>query len=237
MSALKRVGIIGGMGPEATSYFMSRVIALTDTQDDQDHVPFFVDMNPQIPSRLKYLLEGIGDHPGPVLADMALGLERQGAQAIVMPCNTAHHYAGDFMASVSVPLLNMLTLSSRIVAEIVGQGGAVGMLASPATNTFKIFQTAFDKVGVTAIYPEDADRVLSVIRKIKAEGPSKDMAAELTMFGQELKARGAGCLLVGCSEFSIIGSGVETDLPLHDTVDILARETIRFSGARVRDGA
>jgi len=222
------------MGPQATAFFMERVIALADTQDDQDHVPLYVDMNPQIPSRLQFLLAGTGAHPGPVLAQMAKGLQAQGAQALVMPCNTAHHYAHYMSEAVSIPLLNMLTLAAQAMVENVGEGGYVGMLASPATDTAKIFQTAFDKVGITALYPKDAPRVLSVIRKIKAEGPSVDMAAELTGIGQELEMRGAGCLLIGCSEFSIIGAGVKTDLPLHDTVNILARETIRFSGARLK---
>ena len=231
---LKRIGVIGGMGPQATSYFMERVIALTQTQDDQDHVPLLVDMNPQIPSRLRILLDGEGDNPGPVLARMANGLAEQGAQALAMPCNTAHHYAKYITDSVNIPLLNMLTLSADVTAAIVGHGGTVGMLASPATDSFKIFQTAFDKVGITALYPKDAERVLSVIRKIKADGPTADMGDELTQFGQELEARGAGCLLVGCSEFSIISQYIQTALPLHDTVDITARELIRFSGAKLK---
>lgn len=235
MVNLKPIGVIGGMGPQATAYFMERLIALTDTRDDQDHVPLYVDMKPQIPSRLSYLLEGKGDHPGPVLGQMAKGLEGQGAKALVMPCNTAHHYAQFMTDAVDIPLLNMLTLAAEAMVKIVGEGGQVGMLASPATDSAKIFQTAFDKVGVTALYPNDAARVLKVIRQIKAEGPSEHMAAELTHFGQELEGLGAGALLVGCSEFSIIGSGVETDLPLRDTVDILARETIRFSGAKLKD--
>ncbi|MEP6343279.1 MAG: amino acid racemase [Maricaulaceae bacterium] len=247
MVDLKPIGVIGGMGPQATAYFMERLITLTETRDDQDHVPLYVDMKPQIPSRLSYLLDGTGDHPGPVLGQMAKGLEAQGAKALVMPCNTAHHYAEFMTEAVDIPLLNMLTLAADAMVKIVGEGGTVGMLASPATDSAGIFQTAFDrlgcmsvdnlgdKLGVNAIYPKDAERVLKVIRQIKAEGPSVDMASELTHFGQELEARGATCLLIGCSEFSIIGSGVETDLPLRDTVDILARETIRFSGAKLKE--
>lgn len=234
MGKLKRIGVIGGMGPQATAFFMERVIALTDTQDDQDHVPLYVDMNPQIPSRLQFLLDGTGAHPGPVLGQMANGLETQGAEALVMPCNTAHHYANFLTEAMNIPLLNMLELAALEMVEIIGKGGRVGMLASPATDSAKIFQSAFDAVGITAVYPKDAERVLALIRRIKAEGPSADMAAELSLFGQELKRRGAGGLLVGCSEFSIIGAGVKTDLPLRDTVDILARETIRFSGAKLK---
>ena len=42
----KTVGVLGGMGPEATVDFMAKVIALTDASRDQDHVRMLVDHNP-----------------------------------------------------------------------------------------------------------------------------------------------------------------------------------------------
>ena len=87
----RRIGILGGMGPEATVLLMSRIIARTPAADDRDHVPLFVDNNTQVPSRIAALIEGTGEDPGPVLADMARRLEANGAEALAMPCNTAHH--------------------------------------------------------------------------------------------------------------------------------------------------
>jgi len=231
---LKRIGLMGGMGPEATAYFMRRVIALTAADDDVDHVPFYVDMNPQVPSRLAALIDNDGANPGPVLAQMARGLTAQGAKALVMPCNTAHHYADYITDAVATPLLNMLNLSANVLAEKFGEGASIGMLSSPATDTYKIFQSAFDKLGLTAVYPKDADHVLSLIRKIKADGPSADIAQALSELAHELENIGVKALLIGCSEFSIIGNDIKTSLPLYDTVDIAAREVIRFSGAKLR---
>lgn len=231
---LKRIGILGGMGPDATAFFMRRVIALTEAGDDIDHVPFFVDMNPQVPSRLAALIDDNGVDPGPVLADMARGLTDQGAKALVMPCNTAHHYAKYITDAVQTPLLHMLDLSANIMVKTFGEGARIGMLSSPATDTHKIFQSAFDKVGITAIFPKDADYVLSLIRRIKADGPSSDMAIKLTELGAELESYGVKSLLIGCSEFSILGQEIQSALPVYDTVDIAAREVIRFSGATLR---
>src|SRR5699024_6094263 len=75
VTALRRVGILGGMGPEATVLLMSRVIAATPAKDDADHIPLIVDQNPQGPSRIARLIEGIGADPAPVLAAMARRLE------------------------------------------------------------------------------------------------------------------------------------------------------------------
>ena len=88
----KIVGILGGMGPEATVELMRRVIELTPANDDCDHIRMLVDNNPKVPSRIKALLEGNKESPLPVLIDMALGLEKSGADFLVMPCHTAHAY-------------------------------------------------------------------------------------------------------------------------------------------------
>src|ERR1700723_1217369 len=95
----RRVGILGGMGPEATVLLMRKVIAAVPAKDDRDHVSLIVDQNSQVPSRIKHLVESTGEDPGPVLAEMAKRLERSGAKALAMPCNTAHHYAADIAAS------------------------------------------------------------------------------------------------------------------------------------------
>ena len=70
----KIVGVIGGMGPEATVDFMRRVIRSTPANDDSDHIRMIVDNNPKIPSRIKALIEGTGESPGPTMAKMAVNL-------------------------------------------------------------------------------------------------------------------------------------------------------------------
>ncbi|MEM6545430.1 MAG: aspartate/glutamate racemase family protein, partial [Pseudomonadota bacterium] len=106
---MKTVGIIGGMGPEATVDLMSRVIALTPATDDADHIPMLVDNNSQVPSRIAALLEGTGTSPEPVLIAMAERLQHMGAQLLAMPCNTAHHYHQAVQAAVQIPFLDMRT--------------------------------------------------------------------------------------------------------------------------------
>lgn len=231
-SPLKPIGVIGGMGPAATAAFMQRIIDLTDAKDDADHVPLLVDMNPQIPSRISAIMEGT-ENPGPTLARMAKSLEASDAKALAMPCNTAHFYANDITCSVDIPLLNMLSLSAETIKSKLGSG-TVGMLASPLTDDIHVFRNSFAPFGLDVIFPKDADHVLSIIRAIKAKGINSDMSGQLSELGTELKANGADSILVGCSEFSLLSKTIVTALPVHDTVDILAGEVIRFSGANLK---
>jgi len=213
---------------------MQRIIDLTHAEDDAEHVPLLVDMNPQIPSRIKAIMDG-GDNPGPTLAQMAKALETSGALALTMPCNTAHFYKEHIEAAVNIPFLDMLALSAKAITAQIGTG-KVGMLASPLTDDVGIFANAFAPFDLEVIFPEDADHVLSIIRAIKADGVTPEMGGALSTLGHELKDRGAECLLVGCSEFSMLTSQLETNLlPVFDTVDVLAAEAIRFSSAHLRE--
>ncbi len=130
------------MGPQATVMLQQRLIDAVAAMDDADHIPLIVDMNPQVPSRLSWILEGRGEDPGKVLAEMAQRLVAAGAEALAMPCNTAHYFASQINASVDVPFFDMVAMSCQAASEIVGPRGKVGILASPATDRISLFQKA-----------------------------------------------------------------------------------------------
>ena len=139
---MRRVGILGGMGPQATILLMQKVVDGIAAADDADHVPLLVDQNPQVPSRIRHLIEGTGEDPGPVLVGMARRLVAGGAMALAMPCNTAHHYAPAIRSAVRVPFLDMVELSVNRAARMTGSGGQVGILASPAVRRIGLFDAA-----------------------------------------------------------------------------------------------
>src|SRR5580700_7621882 len=134
------VGIIGGMGPEATLDLMRRVLAKTPAQGDQDHIHLIVESNPKIPSRIAHLIDGTGSDPTPELMRIAANLQRAGADALAIPCNTAHAYADAIRRAVSIPLLDMVSLT---VEEIASAGHTrVGLLASTAVHNTALYATA-----------------------------------------------------------------------------------------------
>lgn len=234
MNRLRRIGILGGMGPQATVLLQQRLIDQVDARDDADHVPLLIDMNPQVPSRLRFLLEGEGDDPGAELASMARRLESAGAEALAMPCNTAHHFAGAITAAVGIPLLHMVDLACRTVAEHVRPGATVGILASPATDRIGLFRRAFAPLGLKAIHPAGEPEVLDAIQTIKAGGVLASVRAVLQRAADDCAHRGASCLLIGCSEFSLIANALDGDLPVVDSVDVLVEGIFAFSKVQQR---
>lgn len=215
-------GILGGMGPEATILLQQRVLATVQAKDDADHLPLLIDMNPQVPSRIAHLIEGTGTDPGPVLADMARGLERSGATALAMPCNTAHHYAAQIEQAVSIPFLNMVDLSVDQAAQHLPSGSRVGILASPALRKVGVFDAPLERAGFTPIWPADEDQMLGTIRHIKANGPTDTALRTLSDAANAMSAQGATLLFVACSEYSLLSRDLPQILPIIDTVDVLA---------------
>jgi aspartate racemase len=230
---MRTVGILGGMGPEATVLLMQKLIAAVPATDDADHVPLLVDQNSQVPSRIARLIEGRGDDPAPVLVAMAQRLEAAGAAALAMPCNTAHHYADDIRAAVTIPFLDMVTASARRARAIAGQGGRVGLLASPAVARVGLFDRALAAEGLEVLHPEDGPALLSAIRSIKAKGPNDAARAALLAASRALLDKNAQVQLIACTEFSLIPEAVAPGTTALDTLDVLVDEIVGFAQSKI----
>ncbi len=228
---MRPVGVLGGMGPEATVLFMSRVLAAVDAQDDADHVPLLVDQNPQVPSRIKAILEGRGEDPGPVLAAMAQRLEGAGARALVMPCNTAHHFAPQMRAAVDIPFLDMVEMAAARAAALA-PGGALGLLGSPALAEARVFDGPVAAQGLRIVPLADPGAMLATIRSIKARGPQPGDVARLSAEAEAMAAAGAGAICICCTEFSLVAGDISAPVPVFDALDLLVEATVRFA----RDG-
>jgi aspartate racemase len=219
------VGIIGGMGPEATLDLMRRVLAKTPAQDDQDHIHLIVESNPKIPSRIAHLIEGTGADPTPELIRIAVNLQRAGAEALAIPCNTAHAYAHSIRRAVNIPLLDMVQLSVDQIASS-RRIARVGLLASSAVLATELYTKAFAGHGIAVVHPARQDEVMSLIKAVKRGETGSDVQAALARIAAELASR-ADVLLIGCSELSVIAAGVTA--PFVDSLDVQAQAIVNFA--------
>jgi len=225
--AEKIPGILGGMGPEATVDLMKRIIALTPATDDIDHLRCIVDNNPKVPSRMKAIIDGDGEDPGPCMADMGKRLEAWGADFLVIPCNTAHHYYYNVADAVSIPVVHLVDLVvETVVTEYPGIRKA-GVLASTAVLMTKLYESRFAARGVEVVYPDASvqDQLLGVIRRVKAGETGELVRKDFAEICAHLAEKGAEVGILGCTELGIIGGG---DLPIRsvDAADVLAREIV-----------
>lgn len=223
-------GVIGGMGPDATVDFMSRVLRETPGKLDQDHVRMVVEHNPRIPSR-QLAMRGEGENPGPVIAAMAARLETAGADFLVMPCNLAHAWQGDIHAATSIPFVSIIDASVQSALDISDDNSAVGLLTTPGCFAAGLYQQALADVGRPVITqtPDELNEAMSLVERIKAGDKSRDVVSGLRTLANELIGRGAKVLIAACTEFPLVLDESMFDVAFVSSTDVLARKTVALA--------
>ena len=222
------VGIIGGMGPEATIDFMSRVIALTPSQRDQDHIRMVVENNPHIPDR-QAAVEN--DLIALELTSIAERLELAGADFLVLPCNTAHVFIDDLLKNIQIPFVHIV---SETVNEIVKEHTNVknvGLLATDMCINSGIYHQAIKSVDRTVLVLEQQDQksCMQLIFDVKKGKYSKSTKTDMVRLADQLIQKGADIIVAGCTEIPLILDTKSINVPLVSSTEVLAKRTVEIA--------
>ena len=225
----KTVGIIGGMGPQATLDLMQRIIKLTPALDDKDHIHYIVDNNPKIPSRIKAIIDGDGEDPGPILADMARNLAAHGADVLAIACNTAHYYYDTVQAAVDIPVIHMIDAVLDDIRKNRPDCKRVGILASPAIKITGIYEERFAPAHIEIIFPDAGfqQQLFDVIRGVKAGKQTDLLHPAYANVCRHLAQKGAAVAIVACTELSALNSTSELDTI--DAAQVLAQKIVTIA--------
>ena len=140
MEKESKLGVLGGMGPQATQVFYQFVLDRTDAARDQDHLPAVILSDTGIPDRTAAILSG---DTGPVYARLladARFLESWGAACIAIPCNTSHTFVPTLQRELNVPIVNMVTETAAALKTLGAK--RVGILATDGTVRMGLYQAA-----------------------------------------------------------------------------------------------
>ena len=195
------IGILGGMGPLASADLMTKIILSTPATCDQDHVPVVVASIPQIPSRIDALVRS-GPSPVPAMLAVLRRLERAGAGAIAMPCNTAHAWYDTLAAHTDLPILNIVRCA---LAELRATETRIGVLASAGTIKAGLYSGPLRAGGRQLVELSEfaqASWVDPAIAQVKAG--RIDAARELLEpAARQMRERGAQVIILACTELPI----------------------------------
>ena len=230
----KTIGILGGMGPEATAYFFNLVVKDTAAARDQDHIPIIIYNLPQIPERTAALL-GKGPSPVPLLREGARRLARAGADFIVIPCITAHAFLPEIEAVSRVPILSLLDEALSFARKKIPGLKRAGILASTGTVRSDLFHKTFAAAGIEIITPTDREqaKVMEAVfgqRGIKS-GFTKGRPRTLILdVSRRLIRRGAQAIIAGCTEIPLVLRDEDIPAPFIEPMRIAARAAILKAG-------
>jgi aspartate racemase len=206
------LGVLGGMGPLATADFMKKLIELTPAKAEVDHIPLIVLSANDIPDRVAPILTGEGPSPLPALLDRRHILERAGARAFAMPCNTAHHWERELVEDSPIPFISIVDAALTAVAGRLGSGGAVGVIGTAATLRSGFYQRRLVEAGYDVVLPRPDVLIEAIVPGIALVKKNRIAEAE-PLFQTALEAlldQGADCVLLACTE-------VDMALPCDDS--------------------
>jgi aspartate racemase len=226
----RMVGILGGMGPEATLDLYRHIINLTPAIKDQDHIPVIIYSNPRIPDRTE-AITGLGESPLPYLINGAKLLEKAGAGIIAMPCNAAHHFLPQLQQEVSIPFLDMIGETCREVRKTLPHAKKVGLIAATGTVCSGIYCRAFSRNGIEVLIPSEADqkKIQTAIEQVKAGEQNRLTRETFQSNGRRLVELGAEAVILGCTEVPLAFETNEVNYFAIDTTRILAEAAIAWA--------
>lgn len=223
-----RLGIIGGMGPQATNTFYQYIIDRTRARSDQEHLPVLIFSDCQMPDRTGAIL-GSDEAKEAVyqrlLADARL-LEGAGCTVLAVPCNTSHYFLDRVQEQISIPILHMIRETAKLLKA---QGKSrPGILATDGTIQSGLYQKEFAALGVQAVVPSPAaqKQVMSLIyddiKAGKAGDPEKFAALH-----QDLEEQGCDCAVLACTELSVFASQHHLPAFYVDAMAVLAERCVQ----------
>jgi aspartate racemase len=234
----KTIGILGGMGPEATAHFFRLIIGHTAAAKDQEHLPVLIYNLPQIPERTPAIL-GRGPSPVPLLRKGARKLAGAGADFIVIPCVSAHAFLAEVRRTSPVPILSLLEESLAGVQKMNPGLKRAGLLASTGTVRSGLFSRTFAQAGIKIITPTEKEqtRVMAAVfgqDGVKAGftgGRPRKLVRDIAL---RLIKRGAEAIIAGCTEIPLVLEDKDIPVPLIEPMRIAARTSIVRAGGKLK---
>ncbi|MFQ5602023.1 MAG: aspartate/glutamate racemase family protein [bacterium] len=220
----KTIGILGGMGPAATVYFIQKVVELTPATIDQEHIPMIVFNNPEIPDRTQAII-GDGENPSKALERGIDLLVNAGADFICVPCNTAHYFLKDVIKRKDILFLDLIDC---VVEDTLNTAPAIakaGVLATRGTIASRLYQDAFHEHGVATEVPNELE-MLDLQKAIRGLKNKEKESTVINKMAEHLMAKGSQAIILGCTELSLVADSLRVKVPVIDSTEVLAKKVI-----------
>ncbi|MFD2117093.1 aspartate/glutamate racemase family protein [Paenibacillus yanchengensis] len=231
----KILGVIGGMGPKATAVFFDTIIERTAASRDQDHINMVILNHATIPDRTQVIAQGQADQFLTTIArDFAL-LEQAGAANIAIPCNTSHYFYEHMQAMTSVPIINMIDETWKVVFERFGAGCRAAVLATTGTISTKVYAKGIAQYPMQLVEPPAnlQQEVMDIIYTDVKANNNCDPERLQRLIDQMIEQYECDCVILACTELSCIALDSVYKNCTVDAMQTLVDRAIILSGKQV----
>ncbi len=174
--------------------------------------------------------DGAWDRMGVILANAAYGLEKAGAEGIIICTNTMHKLSASISKNINVPLLHIADATAqRLIADGVKKVGLLGTAFTMEEDFYK--GRLSDKFDLEVFTPDASQREMihKVIYEELCLGITKEASREYyAQVISSLAEQGAEAVILGCTEIGLLVSQSDSTLPIYDTTLIHADAAVQW---------
>jgi len=222
MKKQKSIGIIGGMGPDASVRFLSRLIELSrekhGVRKNNEYPDVFLNSISveDFVENKNSVFKGIER-----IVSASLQLEELEVSCFGISCNTAHIVLEQENATLPDSFVSMI---NETVNEIRDRKfSKVGILGSPVTIQSGLFQKKLKKAGVESVLPtKESIIVLGKLIVGVLGGKTRGTTKILENMANSLVNKGAEAVILACTELPLVFPN-KFKVPIVDTSDVLVK--------------
>ncbi|MDE6259613.1 MAG: amino acid racemase [Oscillospiraceae bacterium] len=228
-----KLGVLGGMGPQATQVFYQFVLDRTDAAKDQDHLPAVILSDTGIPDRTAAILSGNTEELYQRLLGDAKTLETCGCTVLAIPCNTSHYFADRLQGDIGVPIIHMLR---ETAAALAAQGKKrPGILATDGTIQTGLYQKECAAVGMEAVAPDpDTQKLVMSIIYDEIKQGEKGSREKFAHIDRAIRRAGCDCAILACTELSVFATYHPLPSFYLDAMMVMAERAVERCGYPLR---
>ncbi|HYE49062.1 MAG TPA: aspartate/glutamate racemase family protein [Azospirillaceae bacterium] len=226
---MRTLGLIGGMSWESTALYYRHLNEIAKERLGGLHSAPVLLHSFDFDEIARLQGAGDWDTAAGLLTDAARGLERAGAEALLICTNTMHLVAGQVQAAVGVPLLHIADATGEALRR-AGCRRPV-LLGTRFTMEKEFYRGRLaERFGIDALVPDEAGRGL-VHRVIYEELCRGEVRAEsrAAYLAEIARLPGADAVILGCTEIGMLIGAGDLDLPVFDTTRLHAEAAMDFA--------
>lgn len=227
---MKRIGIIGGLGPEATIDYYRTIIKTYQDKTNGEY-PELIIYSMNMKEFSCAMTATSADKTINWLSRALHAVHRGGADFALIASNTPHIVFYDLQALSPIPLLSIVEETCKVASQVNLK--KVALLGTKVTMSSDFYHRVFTENGIEIITPQEAereyinDKLLSEIIHNKIfEQTKRDLLKIIKRMIDESHIQG---VILGCTELPLILTGDEFGIPFLNTAKIHAESAVRFS--------
>ncbi len=228
----KIIGVLGGMGPHASNRFMELLYSCKNYKEDKLYPRVILDSNTKIPSRTRSI---IFKEKSPIkgMIQTANQLKEYGANAIALPCNTAHIWINQLQKNVKIPIFDLTNLVSKeVISQCSNEQINVYIFGTTLTTKKKLYikkLSKIKKINLIKISKNIQNKIENLIYLIKKNNFKNKYKSDFKIILKSLKfKKQKNLIILACTELSYFKDIKFKNIKLIDSNTVLAKTAFDY---------